>query len=586
MTIREYPPTRLSISVTTPEHEGQSGVTTRWGWDDRNPIFAPKQMSFGTVMPGGFDRFTCTLQRKPQISYIDDEELSTLTVYGVGGTVAWQGRIEKLPDVGGFQSQESPEAVGWQAHLEDDQGAREIYVDKELNKWESSHTERKKVMIVAGWVLYDPAIESGVEGGEVTKLPMLGTTLRPPWSSKSLSEAWYDSRGIPLEYFGYTYRIIAYIGAADPEWTATAYLLNADEATGDEAANTPVKASYENVMSATAFTRVYAVAQVRYAKAYAENANQSFALYWRVAVYGRHSLTRKIPPGGDLSDGGLLACDIVNHAIHKFAPKIKSSVVSEGVPLGTISKFLTAGEAEPFIVPQLVFLEPTTAAEIIKQATRFGLPDWAVWEGPTFYMNPRGERAKKWRSRVGPAQLQEAGPQISRIWNYVVVQYTDAAGKTRTIGPPAPPSGAYGNPIPVEHIAVNGVLNDLDPTNPANEAGIVRCAVLKMGTSTLAGAERVGEIFLAEQKKLEGSGQAVAIGTVESTSGVLYPAWAVRAGDEISFIDAAEPGYRRVVNTSYDDSSRTNTLQLDQPPDGMQQLLERLSVVLVPLGVT
>ena len=51
------------------------------------------------------------------------------------------------------------------------------------------------------------------------------------------------------------------------------------------------------------------------------------------------------------------------------------------------------------------------------------------------------------------------------------------------------------------------------------------------------------------------------------------------------FVDAADTSARKIVRTDKDYDTRTCTLDLDAPPEGLQQLLERLGVVLVPLGL-
>jgi hypothetical protein len=107
-----------------------------------------------------------------------------------------------------------------------------------------------------------------------------------------------------------------------------------------------------------------------------------------------------------------------------------------------------------------------------------------------------------------------------------------------------------------------------------------------MQTSTIPGATKTGADFLQAQKAADGAGQASLVGHVQDQVGVWWPAWLVRAGDYISFVDASDGSPRRIVSTGYDDSSRTNTVQLDQPPDTMTALLERLSVVLAPLGLS
>src|SRR5581483_4492424 len=153
-------------------------------------------------------------------------------------------------------------------------------------------------------------------------------------------------------------------------------------------------------------------------------------------------------------------------------------------------------------------------------------------------------RGRKWRARSGPAQLQGAGPQIGRLWNGVIVQWTDVTGVNRTVGPPG--SGAN---------YTDGGLVDTDPLNPANEAGIRKYALVTMGTSTLAGATQIGRLFLQEQKLLDTSGQASHTGYVQDDKGVWWPVWMMRAGDQVSYIDAAHPSYRRIVHTAYDHPS-------------------------------
>jgi hypothetical protein len=72
---------------------------------------------------------------------------------------------------------------------------------------------------------------------------------------------------------------------------------------------------------------------------------------------------------------------------------------------------------------------------------------------------------------------------------------------------------------------------------------------------------------------------------VRDDRGIPHPAWRVRAGDQIAFTDAADTSYRRIVRADYDHASRTCSVDLDAPPEGLDALLERLGVVLIPLGL-
>jgi hypothetical protein len=149
----------------------------------------------------------------------------------------------------------------------------------------------------------------------------------------------------------------------------------------------------------------------------------------------------------------------------------------------------------------------------------------------------------------------------------VVVSFTDVSGVTRTVGPP-------GGAVETE----DSTLTDSDPENPLNKLGIKKWAHLSMGTSTIEGATAVGRIFLQEQKQLDSAGEAQFVGHVMDDKGVYWPAWMVRAGDQIAFVDSRDSRYRRVIKTSYDDSTRTCSVNLDQPVEALPELLERLAV--------
>ena len=559
--VRERPPLRLEIGVTTP-----GGLFQRWGYDDPSPANAPSGLSFSSVMPGGFERLSCTLERDPRISYPDLVMGSTFVVRGAGGAVAWEGRLEKLPDTGGFEAQVNPEAVGWQAHLEDDQSAREIYVDVELSRWQGASVQRRINYLLGSDDEEDGSLGVGpAEGG--SSLPAVVTRLTGKWARTRGSEAWYDAKGIPLGLLKYAWKLQAKNSIGDATVAVFAGSWEALLATDDVASawDTSGNLSGEGPSGtgtvAATTTRRWALVKLAHGGA-GGTEGVEYPVYWPVlAAYGTHGLTLY----GTLSTSeapGVLASDVVAHAVSKWAPKLAFTTGSEG----TI-------QTSSFVIPQLAFLDATTVAEIIKGATRFELLDWAVWEAKTFYMNERGARGKEWRARVGPTELQQAGPQASRLWNGVVVAYTDPSGVQRLAGP-------IGSGCQTEDQS----LENADPSNPFNELGINHWETIRMGTTTAAGAVKVGAAFLTESSKLEGAGQATVTGHLEDSNGVLWPYWMVRAGDTISFVDAADKSPRRIIHTQCDDARKTNALQLDQPPDQMESILERLSVALAPIG--
>ena len=120
------------------------GPSYRWGNDSPDVAYAPDDLSFSTSLPGGFSTFSCTLNRSRYVTWPDEQEFANLTVLGLGGrTVAWQGRLEQLPDQQGFQAQVNPQASGWQAHLDDDDSASEVFIDQQLTNWRRPSLNRQ-----------------------------------------------------------------------------------------------------------------------------------------------------------------------------------------------------------------------------------------------------------------------------------------------------------------------------------------------------------------------------------------------------------------------------------------------------------
>jgi hypothetical protein len=540
--VRERPPLRESNELVTP-----SGKRYRWSSDEPNAENRPRDERWSDIIPGGFETADATLPRKPEIDYSDLERLTRWTRYDASGGVIWQGRLERAPRVSGDQVAISPSAVGYQAHLEDDKSVRMIFRDIDLSAWGSANTARKQALD-GTWRLDEPVISDEIR-----------TVIVGPWGAgapgRPVSEAhYYAPRGTTIGSLYYSWTRGANINAADANWSWFATLLT-DQASSNATANLRATGPGNGTLTATTTDRNVAMVQHLYASV-ASASNADFPIDWTTAVYGNHGLTlRGTEPNAGFYDG-----DIIGYALSEWCPHL--SYTDESITSDT------------FIIPHLVFKEPTTAGEIIRQATRFHLRDWAVWEGPLFWLHDRGARGNRWRARVGPTQLEETGPQVDRLWNSIIVQYQDVDGSTRTVGPTG--SGAD---------TESAYLLDDDPENPANKAGIIRRDLLSMGITTSEGAIEVGRRFLEQTKQLDSSGRARIVGHVQDDKGVWHPYSHVRAGDQIAFIDASDTSYRRIVKTDKSRSDRSCSVDLDAPPEALQALLERLGVVLVPLGL-
>jgi hypothetical protein len=544
--ISELPPLRVHASI-----ESHDGFVTRWALDEPDGGNVINALRCSDTMPGGYETCDGELPRPTEFEYRDTERLSTLRLLGVGSTPVWEGRLERIPRVSGDRMAISPSTVGWQAALEDNKSAVLIVIDRTLSAWRGPGAARQLALAVAD--------NSQGETGTASE-GALTLTLRGPWGGSTsgiTAETYYEAPA------GETVAEVAFAWATNDNVGADAtFLLRAlstdDESSFPENSADVLTGSTSGTLTFNPSTPLrMGMIQFRYPTAAGGDGVDYAVSLTNVRVQGSHGLTEY---GTTAGEEGFLASDIVRYAVRRWAPHL--NVTADSVTTSA------------FVIQQLAFLEPTTAAEIVQGATRFGLEDWAVWDDKTFYWHPRGARGRNWRARIGPSDLEETGPQVDRLWESIIVQYQDVDGSTRTVGPPG--SGAD---------TEDAALKDDDPDNPANQFGISRRDRLVMGVGTAAGAIEVGRRFLAETKQLDRSGKARIQGHILDDHGVIYPYHAVKSGDTISFVDANDTSPRRIVRTEKNTADRSCSLDLDAPPEGMQALLERLGAVLAPLGL-
>lgn len=552
----------LNVEAITP-----GGRRYRWSQDESDPEQTTSGLSFSTSVPGGFDRMDVSLTRDPRIDYADLERLTTLRVLGAGGEVASEYRLEAAPRSTGLDRMDvSPGAVGWQAHLSDDETFTGTYVGRDLDHWEPAGVQWQQGM----YNLYGSPFKvlGSVEStrDSTSQLPALVATLPP--ALRPFAGALYDSESgvVQIDFSFLTTGMVA----GGNQWIAQIGTTNTDSpsyAGGDivlplgspiTALSAPVQTWSTSVVGSP-----YRYAQFVLVGDDNDYGKDVVMQLGDLAVWGAGAIRRGVSP-----DDGVAASDVIADCLDKAAPLIRHSTT-------TISD-------SGFIIPHVAYHDPTTAADVVVDVNRYHSWPWAVWEDPTgiparptFYYRPAGVGVRRWSVRAGPSNLQEAGPQLNRLWNGVTVTYSDVSGVNLRVGPPG--SAAE---------ITDPTLADPDPENPANKLGIRRWINLSMDSvSTAAGAIKVGSLFLALQKDADQSGSASLIGTVLDDKGVEHPAWLVRAGDLIRFPDSTSGlSWRRIVRTNYDDSSKTNSVDLDVPPDYLETVLQRLGVSTKPLG--
>ena len=546
LNVRERPPLRTHVEAVTP-----SGRYYRWAEDEPKAANVVNQLRHSSTMPVGYESLDCVLAREPSVQYDDLERLTTLRVVGAGGAIAGEYRLERTPQVSGDQMAVNPSAVGWQAHLEDDKSAAMIYVDRDLSHWhEPSASRQANIGAVRG--LYDASVVGDQSAGN----PSILCRISGSWDKQPRSELHYAAPpGVKVERVYHN----VLLGTGVNTGSSVQVFMEVgdrDDFNGVNETSPELKLTRGDYFVPNVPQR-FLLAGYEWLITPAGVDGEDYDVWFRsVAVYGDHEVQRSGP-----DPAGFLASNVVAHAVHKWAPLLT----------------FTPGETilpSTFVIPHLAFIDQTTAGEIVRQATRFGLQDWAVWDARTFYWHERGAFGKSWRARIGPAQLEDTGPQIDRLWNSLVVQYRDVDGSTRTVGPPG--SGMD---------AESSLLVDDDPENPATLLNINRREMLQIEVSTAAAAIEIGRRFMEETKQADRSGRARLVGYVTDDRGVVYPYWAVRAGDTISFVDAADTSPRRIVRADHDRATRTCSVDLDAPPESLTATLERLGAKLVTLGL-
>lgn len=548
--VREKPSLAQSIMVATP-----GGKVYRWGEDDRIADRSYRDLSYGGGVPGGFDQLGCTLQRKANIDYSDLDLFSTIQVLDAGGEVTGEYRLDSAPKTAGNDFVISPNAVGYQAALEDRKDCAMIFVDIDLSHWANSISAQYHYNSSAYTLTSPPSVQSDVTTGA----PALFTGIDGapdnafPWvvgeydagSFVDIGSVYYAWRRNPntdnaLTYYNWDLQLDSVDTFSSPEGTGN--LRAAGPGTGTYTAGASCQ---------------YATAEWWWSTLGTPSGTWpiTYGIYWTMlAVYGNHGLTKRGSESATTAKG-FYASDVIQWVVENFTD----------LNIGTI-------DATTFVIPQLEFRAPTTPADVVAQTNRFNLYDWFLGPGQKFHYRERGTYGRSWLARVGPSQLEGTGQTSERCITDVLVSYQDVDGTPQTVGPPQ----SYAD-------LQDASLHDSDTQNPANVAGIEKYATLDMGqVSTAAAAIQVGARFLEEINALDHSGRATLTGHVMNTAGVLFPVWSVQAGDTITFLDAADTSPRRIVKVSK--GANSVSIDLDAPPEGTQALLERLGVQWTNLG--
>lgn len=519
-----------------------NGQVVRFGGDEADPAFVPYDISWDTSIPGGFGAASVTVSRPPNLHADDARLFSELRLYGPGNRTLYEGYVTGVPQVGAGEIQ--LQTSGWSTVLDRIQTFREIYVDRDLNRWTSAARGRRQVILDISRQPVDSAVEADTTNGlAIIRIPHEPNTVNPQ------GDAWYDAGPgceVASVYYDMTSRSTS---SHEGIWLSAANDTSPAESGSDLLTGT-------NSSSATTYTptnpRRYAFFSFYFSGTAA--APQSYVDLRRVAVFGNHGLTKR----GTAPDQGFYASDIIGDIVSRSP---LSYTVGESI------------EPTGFVIPHLAFYDDTSLASAIEQVTALGgnngePHEWGCYDDKTFFWRSPGTYGRTWyvrRDKV--ATPSSEGPDADNRVAGVKVLYEDAAGITKSVGPPGSNS---------EH--ETSALLDSDPDNPAHRIPGAY-SVETVGITTQQGAINIGTMILNERNRLKWRGSLEIQGTVEDAAGNDVPAYEVRAGDQVVISDDPDTTPRPVNSTSYEHGSQTLTASIGARPDTLEALLGRLAVV-------
>jgi hypothetical protein len=553
---RERPPDKLAVRIDSP-----NGNSNRWAEDEGAVDNVLSDLEFSDEIPGGNKELSGTLARDPKKDYRDLGAYGDIKVYEPGGEVVWQGSLDKGPTVSGEQFSISPSALGYQYILDDDQAAQVGFIDCDLSKWGEGSSRRKilnmEAAIAGRPYRYTQEFSSLIQ--DLTYGPGIMMVLSSVEAGTTpFNELIYYGGGPEIGGLRWDYRALN--GAPKDANMSDLVGLGSDDllSGADLSASMESVTALQQSLAAGGGGRKYALVQSRYLGALEGKTFTNTRAFLNLKVLGRHGLV----PLGVWPNIGFSAKQMVEYLIKNFA-----------APLTVDPEFI---DDDGYVITQAWYSDGQALGDIMHDLTKYGLYDWFVYNGKRMELRKPGTYGRFWKAYVAESGLNEVGLDSQRLWRKITVRYTDASGVTRTAG--APGSGCDSE---------SALLEITDPDHPAVKAGRTRRDILDLqGIATPETAVAVGKRFLEEANLISRSGSATLKGYVFDDKNVLRPVAQVHSGDYISFVDASDKTYRKIMAKTYRHTDRSAEIDVDAPPGGMDALLERLQAGLITTGVT
>lgn len=511
-----------------------------------------EEITFSNVDPGGFEM--ASLQPRAGLALRPG---GTLYVRH-GLSVLFHGRIL---DPGEFDkhgiSARQVGAVGF-GHKLDDSPYSMIYVDRDLSRWGPTSQHYQTTLSGYANINESPSVAPDPINGS----PCLVQTMVGGWPANNRFLSWYDAgQGNGIGAIWYSVTPNSNVNPGDGNWNWFAALSSDDVESARDITVNLRAASASGYLSNTG-SRRFAEVQFFYSiAAGAEGLNHT--LFWQLAVYGNHGLTRRGPdPGGFYPSD--IALDALVRSGAGFLPQIQA--------------------ADSYIVSHYLQRTPAAPSQIIGDMAKLMAWHWGVWEPgglddrPVFIFAPPPSDATRAIDRYACDEFDAPRVDYDKLYNVCQVQYTDAAGTT-------------------------GVVEVGLPDGRLDASGVQRRVLsVNMGLGGQAAAQAYGIFALRLAQRAARTGGTVTLkGDVRLPGGGTMPAALLRAGrDRVRLLGLNDGGdlfasdtrsidtflVRRVECTATKDGMLSTRVDFDEGVDLMEVLTARLTQAEVVSGAS
>lgn len=531
-----------------------SGTKYKWNANEP-PDRRLRNLSFSTKIGEGFSSATGTLARRIDLDYPDLNLVDSLTLTGADGSTAWEGRLSAIPRQLGDSHSIGVTFTGWMAHAKD-RKFQEIYVDRDLGAWSEMTTRRRAALLASNWTYTNGPTVSASPDDNLSGVE-LGWTGGWTTPFKPTAEAHYYGGGIPLGQVAGSVAVGVGASTGDTNFSWDVHLAT-DDLMGTQTATANLRATTPTLFSLTAnrtdYTRA-ALVMVYNATAGGGDGITYMTRWTNMAVYGNHRLPLYVGETGQPS--GVLASDVVRDIAARFCPMLNTSGVQD----------------TSYVIQHLTFKDPVFPYDAFLEINKYHLWQLAVWENRTLTFKEYELRDYDWEIRIDDpgTTFEPQGPSIDDVFNGIAVSYTDALKGTKNRLTP--------DEFPAD-------LMTSDPLNPWNMHGVNHWDEIELSTpTTQAQALQLGRAALADRNTAKTPGTITVSNYVRDRAGNMQPVWKVRAGDTVAVTNFPNSRPRLIVETSYDDEGKKNSLSIDRPFALLDAYLDRVNTALGARGL-